>query len=382
MRPAVAADGFEYYEYIMVYVDDLLFISLDAQSIADGLMKEVKFKGGKIAPPEMYLGARLAKKSINNYECWSVSSVDYINAAIKNVEEKLAKEGKQLPSKADTPMSGKHSYYPELDNSDELEGEDLTYYQELIGILRWAIELGRVDINHEVSVLSQFQASPREGHMEEIIHIFGYLKKKPKLQLIFTPQDHTMPASAVFNKEDTDQFLDHYRGAKEDIHPEAPPPRGYPVQLTAYVDASHAANKSNRRSHTGYIIFAQRSPLIWYSKMQKTVESAAFGAEFIAMKTVVEHNRALRFKLRMFGVPIEGPTRILTDNEAVFKNSSRFESTLNKKHNSVAYHVTRWAVAAKEALIGWIPTKLNLADPFTKRLPAAKRNESFGEWTY
>ena len=116
--------------------------------------------------------------------------------------------------------------------------------------------------------------------------------------------------------------------------------------------------------------------------MQKTVESAAFGAEFVAMRTCIEHNRALRFKLRMFGVPIDGPTVILTDNESVFKNCSRFESMLNKKHNTVAYHVTRWAVAAKEALIGWIPGTLNLSDALTKRLTAPHRNQLFGEWTY
>ena len=94
MRTAVGLDGFEYYEYVLVYVDDLLFISMDPQSIADCLMKDLKFKHGMVAPPEMYLGARMAHKNINGHDCWSMSSVDYINAAVKNVEEKLAREGK------------------------------------------------------------------------------------------------------------------------------------------------------------------------------------------------------------------------------------------------------------------------------------------------
>ena len=159
-------------------------------------------------------------------------------------------------------------------------------------MLRWAIELGRVDIYHEVSILSQFQASPREGHLEEALHIFAYLKKKPKLQLIFTPEDWTIPADAKFNMEDTDQFLDHYRDAEEEIHADAPPPRGRTLQLTSYVDASHAANKVSRRSHTGYLIFAQRSPLVWFSKMQKTVESAALGLNLlqcVLVSNTIEH---------------------------------------------------------------------------------------------
>ena len=78
-------------------------------------------------------------------------------------------------------------YVPELDDSPELDADGRTNIQELIGILRWVIKLGRVDICHEVSILSQFQASPRQGHLEQLYHIFGYLKKKPKLTLYFDP---------------------------------------------------------------------------------------------------------------------------------------------------------------------------------------------------
>ena len=60
-------------------------------------------------------------------------------------------------------------------------------YQELIGELIWAIEIGRVDIGHEVSVLSSYQAAPRDGHLQQILHIFAFLKKNPKLTLYFDP---------------------------------------------------------------------------------------------------------------------------------------------------------------------------------------------------
>ena len=73
-----------------------------------------------------------------------MSSDTYVNAAIENIEKKLKSEGRHLPRRADTPMSS--SYRPEEDVSAEPEGTDHTYFQELIGILRWAIELGRIDI--------------------------------------------------------------------------------------------------------------------------------------------------------------------------------------------------------------------------------------------
>ena len=355
-------------------------ISAEAEALGKALMSEVKFKNDKVAPPDIYLGAKLEPMTLNGYDCWSMGSTEYVKSAVANVEEKLAKEGKKLPSKAFTPMSSKHSYSPELDSSDYLEGEELTYFQELIGILRWAIELGRVDIFHEVSILSQFQAAPREGHMEEVLHIFAFLKRKPKLRLAFSPQNAILK-DVEFNLE-TAEFLEQYRDAEEEIPEDAPEPRGNPMELTSYVDASHAANKVNRRSHTGYLIFAQRAPIVWYSKLQKTVESSAFGAEFIAMKTMVEHNKALRYKLRMFGIPVAGPTRVLCDNESVVKNSSRFESVLNKKHNAIAYHVTRWATAAKEIIVGWVKSQDNLADALTKRLSQGERDKLFGDWTY
>ena len=45
-----------------------------------------------------------------------------------------------------------------------------------IGALRWEIELGRIDIMAEVSVLSQHQCQPREGHLAAFYRVFWYLK--------------------------------------------------------------------------------------------------------------------------------------------------------------------------------------------------------------
>ena len=51
-----------------------------------------------------------------------------------------------------------------------------------------------------------------------------------------------------------------------------------------FVDASHAANVVIRGSHTGFIIFIGRAPIIWYVKRHNTVDSEAWGGEFIALK--------------------------------------------------------------------------------------------------
>ena len=84
----------------------------------------------------------------------------------------------------------------------------------------------------------------------------------------------------------------------------------------------------------------------WYSKRQNAVEYSTFGSEFIAMRVAVEKLKSIRYKLRMMGVPIDGPCNVFADNESVVKSSVNPESTLNKKHVSIAYHLTRESFAA------------------------------------
>ena len=81
------------------------------------------------------------------------------------------------------------------------------------------------------------------------------------------------------------------------------------------------------------------------------METSAFSSKFIALKQCLEDIEHLRFKLRMFGISMyndgEGePTYILCDNDSVVTNTSNVESSLNKKHSSIAYHFSRWNVFA------------------------------------
>jgi hypothetical protein len=92
----------------------------------------------------------------------------------------------------------------------------------------------------------------------------------------------------------------------------------------------------------------------------------------MALKNAVELIEGLCYKLQMFGVVIEGPTNILCgDNEAAFKNCSTPESTIKKKHHSIACHRNREAVAAGTAHLAKEETGTNLSDLLTKILMAA-----------
>jgi hypothetical protein len=224
-------------------------------------------------------------------------------------------------------------------------------------------------------------ASPREGHLEAVYHIFAYLKANKKCAIVFDPSPVELDESAFANVS-PEQWRDFYGDITEELPPRIPEPLGKAMDVTCFVDADHAGNIVTRRSHTGILIFIQNAPIIWWSKKQNTVESSSFGSEFVALRTARDMIVALRYKLRMFGIPIIGPASVLCDNQGVVKNASLPESTLSKRHNAINYHSVREAVAAQILRVGKEDGETNLADPFTKVLGRMKRYDMFSKITY
>jgi len=103
-----------------------------------------------------------------------MSADQYVKDALINLEYNLDKMDKQLPTKVSTPLS--NNYRPEMDTSPYLDDDFVTFYQQLIGTLRWCVELGRIDIHLPVALMAQHMAAPRVGHLDQIFHMFGYLK--------------------------------------------------------------------------------------------------------------------------------------------------------------------------------------------------------------
>jgi hypothetical protein len=151
-----------------------------------------------------------------------------------------------------------------------------------------------------------------------------------------------------------------------------PPPLGKDVDLCMMVDCDHAGDKRTQRSCTGFIIFCNLAPIIWLSKQQATIETSVFDAEFVAMKHGIKTLGGLRYKIRMMGIPLSGPTYVYGDNRSQVTNSSRSESTLKKKCNSICYHAICESVAMGETLLLHIRPGENLADFLTKTTSGAK----------
>ncbi len=262
-------------------------------------------------------------------------------------------------------------YDPSTDLSDLLDPDCSSFYQHFIGVMRWIVELGCIDIATEVSMLSSYLACPHKGHLDNALHVMGYLQLKHNSQLIFDPTYPDIDLTA-FPSFDWAEF---YGNVEEAIPPGMPPPLGKDVELHMMVDSDHAGEKRTCRSRTGFIIFCNLAPIVWLSNQQLTIESSIFGAEFVAMKHSIETLRGLRYKIRMMGIPLSGPTYVYGDNKSQVTNSSRPESTLKKKYNSICYHAIRESVAMGETLLTHIRTEENLADFLTKTTSGAKHRK-------
>ena len=130
------------------------------------------------------------------------------------------------------------------------------------------------------------------------------------------------------------------------------------------------------------LIFVNKAPIVFYSKRQNSVETSTFGSEFTAMRQAVDLVKSLRYKLRMFGVSLEGSAAVYCDNEAVYKNVSMPASVLNKKMHSISYHYCREAVASGIIKAAKEDGETNLSDLFTKVLPQARRTELLDRFMY
>eukprot|EP00956_Cyclotella_meneghiniana_P034439 scaffold104886_cov86-Cyclotella_meneghiniana.AAC.1 len=138
MRKQKKADGTEYWEYVLLYVDDALVISDRAEStLRNEIGKYFELKEESVGPPKIYLGGQMRQVQLENgVNAWTFGSAQYVKAAVTSVKEYLAERGKVLP-RAKTPLS--NGYRPEIDITDELGGDEASYYQSVHDVVTLGI---------------------------------------------------------------------------------------------------------------------------------------------------------------------------------------------------------------------------------------------------
>ena len=343
------------YDYVCVYVDDLLVASKEPQNIIEPLKEKYGYELKGVGEPEYYNGGDISRTPEGK---WEFSAKTYVKNVCEKIEKLLDISLKNYGSPMET---GDH---PEVDETDLLDPEQVSIYQMLIGCAQWAVTIGRFDIQYATITMAKYGQMPREGHLKRVLRIFGYLKNHYKHRILV---DVTEPDYSGFKFMEYD-WKTTYPGACEDFPDDAPAPVCPNVKITCYCDASHGCDLLTRRSVTGILICVNKTPVKWYCKRQNTVESSTYGSELVAARIAVELIMEVRYRLRMIGIPIEGPSALLIDNESVVKNTTLPSSTLKKKHNAIAYHKVREAVASGIIRVAHVKSKDNIADILTKPL--------------
>jgi hypothetical protein len=144
----------------------------------------------------------------------------------------------------------------------------------------------------------------------------------------------------------------------------------------------HAHDLVTRRSITGILFMLNNSPIRWISKRQKIVETSTYGSELVASRVATELILEVRFMLRSLGVALDGPALIIGDNMSVVLNTTALSSVLKKKHNAIAYHRVREAIAARIMRFAYIKSEENVSDVLTKRLINDKFHYLMKRWLF
>ena len=327
----------------------------------------LKYHGG--LPQEVNLA--------NGMRAWAFGSNQYVQAAVKNLVDNLHKQGEKLLYMA--PMLLSCKYRPETDILPECGEEDVSYYHSFIRVLHWIVELGRVDIDAEVSMMSSHLAMTWVRHLQELYPIFAYLKAHMqtwKLCLIHTSN----PDSYDFISQSGLDLFAVWRGDINRRRRRASSPHA--KAIGSIHDNESICWQWSRRRYANLLLadwihcflLEQRTNLFEFQEAKLMLDSH-FWKWICCHEASVWIIRGLHYKLRM-GITVDEPAFVFGDNQSVLANTTNPTSTLKKKLNAIAYHFVREGIAHNK----WrttitINTNGNIADMSTKPLVNPKQKK-------
>jgi hypothetical protein len=351
----------DHYEYIAVYVDDLAVASKDPGKITNELIEKHKFKLKGTGEITYHLGCDYFRDSTGTL-CTSPRT--YVDKMVDAYERMFGTKPRLTYA---SPIE--QNDHPELDTSEFLDMDGIRKYQSMIGALQWIVTIGRFDITTAVMTMSSFRVAPRVGHMERLKRMYGYLARMKFGTIRFRTDE---PDFSDLTHRTYDWAQSVYGHVSEVIPKDTPKPLGKRVITTTMFDANLMHDVITGRSVTGVLHFLNKTPIEGYSKKQASVETSTYGSEFTAAKTAVQQIVELRLMLRYLGVPVYDKCYLFGDNEAVVKNSTIPHSQLTKRHNALAYHFVREAIASGMIVMEHIRGEENAADILSKHWAYSK----------
>ncbi|CAN1146609.1 Retrovirus-related Pol polyprotein from transposon TNT 1-94 [Linum perenne] len=302
---------------LLVYVDDILLAGNDL-TVIEGVKQKLHkhFKIKDLGILKYFLGLEIARTKSGIF----MTQRKY---CLELIEEAGFLDAKPTVIPAD--------YKLKLALDGGIPLQDATEYQQIIGRLHY-LTITRPDICYAVQQLSQFQANPTDLHLQAAHKVVRYLKGSPGQGLLFSSSSS--------------------------------------LQLSGYSDSDWASCPDTRRSTSGYCVFLGSSLISWKSKKQSTVSRSSSEAEYRALAHLCCEVQWLVGLLKDFGIIITSPTRLFCDNQSAIHIANNPVFHERTKHIEIDCHVVRERLQAGLISLTHVPTDLQLADVFTKGLPA------------
>ena len=252
------------YEYVAIYVDDLLITCTCASEFIHTLKRKHNLKIKGDGPLKYHLGYDY---NLDLDGTLVALPKKYISKILYSFHQMFP--GETLPQ-VKSP-SDKHDH-PVPDNSELANDDLITKFMCMIGQLQWAVTLGRYDILNHVISMSRFRLAPKVGHIGRMKRIFGYLSRTKHYALRF----RTDEPNYINLPELEYDWTRIYGNALEEIPKDAPERLGKSVTTTTFLDANLLHYIITGRSVTAVLHFFNLTPGDWYSKRQATVENATY----------------------------------------------------------------------------------------------------------
>ena len=210
---------------------------------------------------------------------------------------------------------------------------------------------------HDISL------SPREGHLERVKRIYGYLCRFRHFKLRFQVDKPDYSNMSGMSDHNWDHSV--YGKHEEDIAENIPEPLGKNIVLTHYFDASLMYDILSGKAVTGVCTFYNKTPIDWYCKQQSTSETVTYSAEFFSGRKCCENIIDHRAYLRYLGKPVDEMDYV-QDNKSMINSSTIPETKLHKRHNILSLHYVRSMISQGYINLQHLASEWNFADILRK----------------
>nr|GEZ19363.1 retrovirus-related Pol polyprotein from transposon TNT 1-94 [Tanacetum cinerariifolium] len=305
---------------VQVYVDDIIFGSTHPRYIQlfSDLMKS-RFEMWMMGEMTFFFGLQ-----VNQYPCGI-----FINQS-KYVLEILKKYGMESCDPFGTPMEIKDK----IDLDQNVTPIDATKYRSMIGALMY-LTSSRPDIVHATCLCARYQAKPIEKHLKEVKRIFRYLRGTVNTGLWYT--------------------------------------KDFGFELTRFSDADYAGCKDSFKSTSGGAQFLGEKLVSWSSKKQDCTVLSTAEAEYVSLSACCAQILWMRTQLTDYGFNFT-KIPIYCDSKSAIAISCNPVQHSRTKHIAVRYHFIKEHVEKGTIELYFVKTDYQLADIFTKALPADRFN--------